>query len=340
LTVDRDGESTTTHLSQWSEVYPSTQGGLATPEATALAADARGNFVVTFENEDRQLFGPNENGPILPISEGVILSAEGLYIERQDDTLRAIDTATGQLAWSAISDAVPWAFTDDGRRAILAVLADELIEVGPDAVALNLTMPGATAAPIRLSPGHLTYATTTALATVAGPNVHLPEVSPQNANAQKQGLKRRRPDFDSVDAAGLAALREYFPLGMERPGVEYGGSVCRLLSGRYLYADGNIGLDGEVFPTRCPVQSTHYGEWHTHSRCGNNGPSGPDVARLKTFNQTNPGARGYVGVPDRTVPSQPVANAIVYSWPVDGDTPILAWMAYLPWPNNRPVPCP
>jgi len=155
-------------------------------------------------------------------------------------------------------------------------------------------------------------------------------------NVQQQGSLRRRRNFSSLDQAGIAALHEYFPIGMERR-REYAGSLCRLSSNRYIYTDGLTNLAGfstEPTPSVCPSGTTHMGEYHNHTPCGNPGPSSEDLGRLREFNRTNPDARGYVGVA-----ADPLPYAIRYYWAND-ELPIMQAMTeYLSWPQNRRVPC-
>jgi alpha-tubulin suppressor-like RCC1 family protein len=187
LVVDRNGNATTELLSQSSDTT-------STPGVESLAADAGGNFVVSFSGGQRQLFGVAPNGPVLPIGDGVIVSAEGLHVAGDGDTVGATDVASGQRLWTVDSPGVPLAFSANGRRAAVVRVDATIVEVGPDAGASALALPAAHFAQslrFRLD-GFLQVATPNLFAGIQSINAVGALVAGSQRNDQAQGTQRRR----------------------------------------------------------------------------------------------------------------------------------------------------
>jgi hypothetical protein len=336
LIVDGTGASTTVPLTEWDETIHTGSASAAVPLASGLAADASGNFIVD-QGGTPLVVGPGAGGPALPVGDGVIVSDSGHYVRREDTQIVARDSETGTMLWTAVAAGEPIGFSADGRPVALVMSDGVISEAGPSAqsgpvASLDATSPKQLA---QLSVGRLTYSTGTTLVRSEGPNLLVPEIHGTAKNLQQQGSTRRRREFSSLDQAGIAALREYFPIGIERR-REYAGSVCRQSGDRYIYTDGLTNLEGfstEPIPSVCPSGTTHMGEYHNHTPCGNQAPSSQDLGRLREFNRTNPGARGYVGVP-----ADPLPYAIRYYWEND-EAPVMQSIEYLSWPQNRRVPC-
>jgi alpha-tubulin suppressor-like RCC1 family protein len=334
LTVDRNGNATTELLSQYNFTYPSNQGESATPSVNELAADARGNFVVTFANDQRQLFGASPVGPALPLAAYVIVSDRGVYVAPDAGGLRGVDSTTGQLLWTDPRDAVPLAFADDGVS-VVALLGEQLVQIGPAAPTEETLLPAPQSSDqmAMINPGYLVYSTGSRLASVLMPFAHEPYLSGTHGNYQRQGSRTRAPEYSSIDTAGISALRKYFPISAER-WLEYGGSICRLPNLAFLYSEANQGTVENVAVSLCPAGTTHFGQYHTHPPCGYPGPSGGDAGILRAMNLENPDARGYVGVPGTP---NPTPYAVRYYWQ-NNESFLSAVIATLEWPRGR-VPC-
>jgi hypothetical protein len=134
LTVDRDGGSTSTQVSQFNAVFPSSSGNSSQPEANGLSADASGNLVVSYANNEEQLFGPSAGAPILPIDDDTIISREGLYARQTGEGLEVRDASTAQLLWTDPTLARPTAFAPNRRAAALVRDGNAMREVGPEAL--------------------------------------------------------------------------------------------------------------------------------------------------------------------------------------------------------------
>jgi outer membrane protein assembly factor BamB len=337
LIVDRDGNTTEEQLSQFSETlqtFPGTSANLATPLVSGLAADARGNFVVTLSNGERQLFGIDPIGPALPVSADVVVSDRGVYVSRDAGGLRAVAGLTGELLWTDPRDAVPLAFDDDGVT-VLALSGLQLVTAGPGGATggASLVAPPLPDQLATLRPGEFTFITGSGLATVLAPYVHEPYLSGTRGAYQRQGSAKRVPRFASIDAAGIAAVRRYFPITAERwPNIEYGGSICRLPSLEFMYSEANPGTTQNVHVSLCPSGTTNFGQYHTHPPCGYPGPSGDDAPILRAMNLTNPEARGYVGVPGN--PDHPAPYVVRYYWQND-ESLVAAAIADLEFPRGR-----
>lgn len=138
LTVDRAGATTTEQLSHYGETFPSNQGSFSTPKATELARDARGNFVLTLENEESEVVGPEPGAPALPVTESVLVSADGVYVVSTGTSVEATDLLTNQTLWSAPSSAQPVAIirgfaSDPNTRRVVVLEGSSLKIVGPGA---------------------------------------------------------------------------------------------------------------------------------------------------------------------------------------------------------------
>src|SRR5690349_14083798 len=92
-----------------------------------------GNHVVSFSNNERQLFGLSSSGPILPIDDNTIVSRDGRYAWQSGVGVEVRDSSTGQVLWTDPTVARPRAFAPKGRAAVLVTEGNVLREVGPDA---------------------------------------------------------------------------------------------------------------------------------------------------------------------------------------------------------------
>ncbi len=142
LTVDTSGGSTITQLAQGSETWPSNQGNLSTPGVNGLAADARGNFVVAFSNNERQLFGPEPGAPVQPLGSTGLVSYDGLRIEREDNLL-VVRSFDNQPLWADPTPGIPVAFQPERNNFV--VREESLLrEVGPNASVATTPLPPGT----------------------------------------------------------------------------------------------------------------------------------------------------------------------------------------------------
>lgn len=124
LTLDSSGATAQASLEEvaWSS------GSNPAIGVSSVLADARGNFVVRVGTEDRVL-GPGAGGFSIGISDGMIVSEEGIVVAG-GSSVTAVDVDTGTLLWSSAATGRPVATTEDGG--VILLNANTLVVAGPE----------------------------------------------------------------------------------------------------------------------------------------------------------------------------------------------------------------
>jgi alpha-tubulin suppressor-like RCC1 family protein len=187
LTVDQNGNPTTELLSQFSFTYPSNQGGSATPSVYGLAPDARGNLVVTFANQERQLFGPNTAVPIFALGQATIVDEER-HAKSDGAELTVSSLTTGAVLWTASTAGQPIGFAADEREAIVVSDGSHAFEVGPEAASWTVPLSALIgAAVVRPGPNRFAYLSTVGFVNAHGPEFRVATQKGEKRNDQGQG---------------------------------------------------------------------------------------------------------------------------------------------------------
>ena len=152
------------------------------------------------------------------------------------------------------------------------------------------------------------------------------EVVPANSvwshgqgNAQAANAARR--EHATIDAAAIAVIRYAMP-GSVAASKEFGGSICRNATGRFIASVPNVGDAGHVFPSNCPANTIQTGTYHTHPGLAPlDGPSEPDVHRSYDL-----GEPGFVGTGKDVTVNQPVdcapsGQGNIWKWVMDTTKP-------------------
>jgi hypothetical protein len=185
LTLDVNGTSTQTLLDEvnWSS------GPDPGSDVSGLLPDARGNFVINRASAN-QVIGPGADGPALPIDENTIVSDADVHVAKVEGILTATDAISGNVLWSAMTQAEPVAFASEGRQAVLVRDGTTLFEVGPEAAAGTSVLAGTS--PVLLAhygSGRYSYVTGSNFVQTHAAESRSPFRARRAGNKQRQGTQ-------------------------------------------------------------------------------------------------------------------------------------------------------
>lgn len=124
----------------------------------------------------------------------------------------------------------------------------------------------------------------------SGPKSHRPSSSQYRLHAAIEGSARESvrqtagtsSDVDAeVERIAIRTLCEFNQLSVDLD-REFGGQICRRDGAVFAMAP-RMGAPDQVFPSVCAKPDLAVGEYHTHARNGNEGPSGNDAVRANSF---------------------------------------------------------